>query len=213
MDQVKTFIHPFTCLVAGPTGCGKTEFVIKLLKNISEYVQPCPKRIIYCYTMWQDKFDYLKKIISQIEFQEGLFDVNQLDKRQENLLILDDLMREASESDDVLDMFTKGSHHKNLSILLLTQNLFSKGKHSRTISLNAHYIILFKNPRDKSQISHLARQMYPSHSKFLEEAYLDATQNAHGYIFIDLKQSTPNDLRVQSDIFSKTNRFVYVQKK
>jgi hypothetical protein len=121
-------------------------------------------------------------------------------------------MREASESDNVLDMFTKGSHHKNLSILLLTQNIFSKGKHSRTISLNAHYIILFKNPRDKSQISHLARQMYPKESKFLEEAYFDATQDAHGYIFIDLKQSTPNELRIQTNIFSKSKRYVYVPK-
>ena len=45
----------------------------------------------------------------------------------------------------------------------------------RTISLNAHYLILFKNPRDASQINHLAKQMYPTKSKFMVEAYRDAT--------------------------------------
>ena len=40
---------------------------------------------------------------------------------------------------------------------LLVQNLFPKNKETRTISLNAHYMVVFKNPRDKSQISHLTR--------------------------------------------------------
>ena len=106
----------------------------------------------------------------EIEFVEGILEFEIIDPRQNNLVIIDDLMREASENTTVLDVFTKGSHHRNTSIIILTQNLFNKGKHSRTISLNSHYIVLFKNPRDASQISHLARQMYPKNSKFLEEA-------------------------------------------
>jgi predicted AAA+ superfamily ATPase len=66
------FIHPFTCLIAGPTGCGKTQFIVQLLKSVNKFIIPNPKRIIYCYTMWQDKFDYLKKIIPEIEFNDGL---------------------------------------------------------------------------------------------------------------------------------------------
>jgi UDP-N-acetyl-D-mannosaminuronic acid transferase (WecB/TagA/CpsF family) len=41
------------------------------------------------------------------------------------------------------------------------QNLFHRGKHHRTISLNAHYMVVFKNPRDVLQIMALANQMYP----------------------------------------------------
>ena len=104
------------------------------------------------------------------------------------------------------------SHHCYRSILVLTQNIFNKGKHSRTMSLNSHYIVLFKNPRDATQISFLARQMYPKNSKFLEEAYFDATNEPFGYLFIDLKQATPNDNRVQSNIFSKKNHFFYLRK-
>src|SRR5258706_1291764 len=54
---------------------------------------------------------------------------------------------------------SKISHHRNVSVLYLTQNLFFKSKHSRTMSLNSHYIIVFKNPRDVTQIKTLAAQM------------------------------------------------------
>ena len=88
--------------------------------------------------------------------------------------------------------------------------IFNKGPNTRTISLNAHYIIMFKNPRDRSQISFLARQMYPKKSKFLEDAYDDATQNPHSYLIMDLKQSTHEDLRVQTAIFPGENRYAYL---
>jgi hypothetical protein len=37
----------------------------------------------------------------------------------------------------------------------------------RTVSLNSHYLVLFKNPRDKLQIRNLTTQMHPSNAKFL----------------------------------------------
>ena len=35
------------------------------------------------------------------------------------------------------------------------------------LSLNSHYIVLFKNARDATQVAHLARQMYPGKSVIL----------------------------------------------
>ena len=99
-------------------------------------------------------------------------------------------MRESSDK-PVVDIFTKYSHHKNLSVIYLTQNLFHQSKGQRDISLNAHYIVVFRNPRDHSQIAHFARQLYPENSKFIQEAYNDATDTPHGYILLDLKQETP----------------------
>lgn len=211
--QIETnFLHPFTALVSGPTGCGKTEFVFKILQNEAKFIYPSPQRIIYCFSIWQKGFDLLKDKNPIIEFKQGLIDVEELDSKLNNLVILDDLMKEASEHDDILHLFTRGSHHKNTSVFLLTQNIFNKGKNSRTISLNCHYIVLFKNPRDMTQISYLARQMQPKHSKYLEDAFKDATKNPHGYLFLDMKQATPDILRVQSNIFSDLEHYVYIQK-
>ena len=207
------FIHPFTAIVAGPTGSGKTEFIIKFIANKNKLIQPNQNRIFYCYSLWQDRFNNLRKIDANIKFVNGLIDIENLDKAYKNLVILDDLMKEATEDIKILDLFTNGSHHINTSVVLLSQNLFSKGKYSRTLSLNSHYLVLFKNPSDLTQISFLSRQMYPKRSKFLEEAYQDATLLPHSYLLIDLKQSTPEQLRIQSNIFSVKEHVFYINKK
>ena len=59
----------------------------------------------------------------------------------------------------VSKLFTKGSHHCNISLVLITQNVFHQGPSSRDISLNSKDIVVFKNPRDKTQIVNLARQV------------------------------------------------------
>ena len=89
------------------------------------------------------------------------------------LLIIDDLMSETDSR--VTKLFTKGSHHKNASVIYISQNLFHKGKENRYISLNSHYLILFKNPRDALQITHLGRQIFPDKGKYFREAFTDAT--------------------------------------
>ena len=53
------------------------------------------------------------------------------------------------------------------AVICIVQNLFHQGKGNRSISLNSHYLVLFKNPRDKLQILTLAKQMYPGQTDFL----------------------------------------------
>jgi hypothetical protein len=56
---------------------------------------------------------------------------------------------------------------------------------SRTISRNAHYMVLFKNLTEVSQIMALAHQMYPRRTQFFLEAFARATARPHGYMVID----------------------------
>lgn len=92
-------------------------------------------------------------------------------------------------------------HHIPCTVIFLTQNLFQKGNENRTRALNTQYMILFKNPRDATQIAILNRQMYPGRNNFLVNAYRDATEKQpYGYLFIDLCQDTPPELRVRSKI-------------
>ena len=73
------------------------------------------------------------------------------------LLVIDDLMSETNS--EINELFTKGSHHQNISVIFITQNLFYTEKDTRTMNLNTHYIVLFKNPRDATQVAHFGRQM------------------------------------------------------
>jgi len=43
------FKHPFTAIVAGPTSCGKTRFVFRLIEYASRMIDPPPDKIVYCY--------------------------------------------------------------------------------------------------------------------------------------------------------------------
>ena len=204
------FIHPFTCIIAGPSGSGKTQLLVDILARANELIDPPPQRIVYCYSAWQEKFETLKK---NIKFVKGLPDTEELisNPYERKLVIFDDMMEETNNNLSVQHLFTRGSHHHNLSIFLLTQNLFAKGKFARTINLNAQYTIIFDNPRDRTQIRYLAREIFPENSKFLIEAYTDAIKAPHGYIFIDNKQGTPPEVRIQTNINEKI-RTVYKSK-
>ena len=198
--------HPFTAIVAGPTGSGKTVFTTKLIENASRMIEPAPQREVWCYGVYQSFFTNL----SNVEFHDVMPDLNMFDGLQRTLLVIDDLMQETD--DRVSQIFTRVSHHKNLSVLYLTQNLFYGSKQNRTMSLNSYYLVLFKNARDATQISHLAGQMYPGKSKFMIEAYRDATSSPFSYLLIDLKQATEDKLRLRTNIFPGETPYVYVPK-
>jgi hypothetical protein len=115
-------------------------------------------------------------------------------------IILDDRLNDVY-SKELCVFFTRGSHHRNVSVILITQNLFHQGKHCRDISLNAKYLVLLKNVRDKNQFTHLARQVYPENSSSLYKAYLDATQRHHGYLLLDLSQDSDDRIRFRTNVF------------
>lgn len=209
------FVHPFTCMVAGPTGSGKTVFVRKLLKYNQDLIEKPPQKIIWCYGVYQKAYTEMMAEVPTIEFIEGFpssFD-GVIDPNLRNLIIVDDLMAECTKDANMTSLFTRGSHHRNLSVIFIVQNLFHAGKETRTISLNAQYLVIYKNPRDKSQITHLGRQLYPGQTKYVQEAYNDATKNPYGYLLIDLKANTLESHRLRTHIFPNEFTTVYVPKK
>ena len=198
--------HPFTCTVAGPTSSGKTEFVFRLIKLADQVIDPSPEHVVYCYGEFQPAFAEFPNV----EFHEGLPDVSRFDGRK-ILLILDDLMNEADQN--VCNLFTTISHHRNVSVVFISQNLFHRNRFVRTMNLNTHYIVMFKNPRDAGQVATLARQMYPGKGNFVVEAYKDATKEPYGYLLIDLKPETDENYRIRTKIFPDDERqYVYVPK-
>ena len=195
--------HPFSMLVAGPRGAGKSEFVKQLLSLKCYIMTNPPERIVWFYGRHQpDLFCSLAQEIPCIEFYEGLpanIEV-MFDRSKRNICIIDDLMQSASGNQLVENLFTNG-RHLNLSVVFISQNLFYTGKKCRTISLNSTYIVVFKNPRDQSQIRHLAYQIFPSKPKFLQVAYEDATKDPYRYLFLDFHPNSPEFARVRGNIF------------
>lgn len=208
------FKHPFSLLLAGPSSCGKSTFVCNLLSDVSQNIDAPIKHVHWCYAeenarpnikCQENEF----KITYHVGIPESFLNVN----NDPILVILDDLMTETGNDVSVSELFTRASHHRNISVILITQNIFHKGSHSRDISLNAKYIVLFKNPRDKTQAGHLCRQVYPENSRSLTNIYKSATEKPYSYLLIDLTQTSNDLIRFRTDIFNPHGCVCYANKK
>ena len=115
---------------------------------------------VYKMLVAMPHIEFVKGIPTALE-QDSYFDVN-----KRNLIVFDNEMIDVSKDQRIVNLFTRGSHHRNLSVIYIVQNLFHQGKGSRSISLNSHYLVLFKNPRHKLQILTLAKQMDPGQTDF-----------------------------------------------
>ena len=202
--------HPFGLLVSGGTKTGKTTFVKKLLSNVEVMIDSPPEDIKYFYSEYQETFAEIESLVPNIQFIEGVPDAifDSINPKTRNLYIFDDMM---GERDSVIaKLFTKKSHHGNLSVIYIVQNLFHQSKDHHTISLNASYLVLTKNVRDASQVIHLAKQIYPNNVKFFQQAYQMATAEPFSYLFIDLTPTCPDETRLRSGIFPNDKHYVYV---
>ena len=205
------FEHPFTCMVAGMTGSGKTVWVQSLLKQANRMINLPPERIVWCYSQWQPAYMEMLVTIPNIEFVKGIPPALEQDSyfqvNKQNLIVFDDQMIDAGKDQRIVNLFTRGSHHRNLSVTYIVQNLFHQGKGSRSISLNSHYLVLFKNPRDKLQVLTLAKQMYPGRTDFFLKQYEGAVRRPFGYLLIDLKTTTQDDCRLRTNVLPGEERF------
>ena len=95
--------------MAGPSKSGKTKLLKKILTSNSNLIEPQINRIVYCYSRWQDSFNNLTQIVPQVEFKHGLPDIEEFDHLKNNLLVLDDLMREGGKDSSIYDIFTVDS--------------------------------------------------------------------------------------------------------
>ena len=155
-----------------------------------------PVRIIYAYGSWQSKFTDMQKSIPHFELFNGVPSIQDLQSwatdGKHRVLVLDDVMNVVENDRDSVDLFTKHSHHMNISVFFIVQNLFSGGKYFRTISLQAHYFIIFRNRRDENSIHIFARQIFPLNTAYFLDSYTKATRDKYSYILVYISpHSTP----------------------
>ena len=218
------FHSPSAVTIAGPSQGGKTYLALQIIRNASTMYTVPPKSILYCYGVYQPKFEGLEREITNFKLHEGLptretimeakNDVGAINGQKEHtLIILDDLQSSMSKSDDIVNLFTRDIHHSNTSCITLMQNALHQSKYSRTISLNTNYLILMKTFRDVQQVHFLSRQMFPGKSQRLVEAFTDATERPRGYLVINnLTMNPDEDLRLATNILPNEDLVLYTAK-
>jgi hypothetical protein len=201
-------------MVAASTGAGKTRWVCDLLRNASLMFEEKPHKIMYCYTLSQPILEDMAKTIDGFSLHVGVPSLETMELFADgrfNIICLDDLMHQLASSQDIELLVTQFCNHRNLTAILLQQNLFYQGPKSRTIALNCHYFCLLKSPR-QDQLRTLARQLYPSKTGVLIEAYNDAISMAPigAYLIIDMHPRSCDDFRLRTKIFPGDDTIVYM---
>lgn len=203
--------HPFTCLVAGATSSGKSFLVRKIIddwKNVIHFSSA--KKVLHVLWYYSEMQDLFKKPTNssvKITYIQGLPNEDYISLSKPDLIIIDDLMVELANSKELVNLFTKKSHHWNVSIVFIVQNLYFKGKQMTTIARNSHYTILLSNRRDQSQIWSLARQLYPGKSKEFLSVYQEAVKRPYGYLLIDTRPGSNQKFQLRTRIFTQESPY------
>ncbi|KAL3085413.1 hypothetical protein niasHT_036145 [Heterodera trifolii] len=194
------FRHPFTMIVSGSTGSGKSEWVMRLLHNLEKMISTPIERVIYGYGELNTNILNLQRTGKignvPVTVHSGVPSAEQVRdcaKKEKLLLILDDLV--VGMSQQYLDaLFTRGSHNWGVSVILVTQHLFNK--ELRVSRTNSHYLVLMRNPAGALQIRTIATHLFPSRTAYFMEAYRDACAKNFGYLLVDMH---PEIIREASD--------------
>ena len=202
-------VTPFNCIISGVSQSGKTTLVSNLLKLSDSIFTKKPERVFLFYKFNQSIYNEMisnELVHEKVEISDETLDyeyihllVNPYKSSNGSLIIFDDSMSDISN--DFTQIFTNLSHHQNCSVIYITQNLFHKDSNYRTMSLNAHYLFLMKNDRNKQQINNLARQVCPGNSTYVVESFIQATKSPYSFLLMDFRPQSPNILKLRSHIF------------
>jgi len=195
--QLKT---PFCMVISGSTQCGKSTLVQKILERREELFDKPIHQIVYCYSLELKIFSELQHKVPGIKFQHGLpTNIDDLNIGS-SLLILDDLMQEISNSKEAIDLFTKSSHHQNISVIFITQNFFFKNL--RNLTTQCKYICIMKNPRENSHVKTISRQMNQGlKNPAFEQAYNHVMSVPYGHLFLDFDMNQIDNYRIRTSVF------------
>lgn len=225
--------HPFTCIVAGPSGSGKSTFVKNLFVHKNKYIH---QKIDYIYIFIgtspeaNPELNFLKKQANDPEkvyifncVEGGMFvdGVKKADeyfrifikrlienrKGEKGVLIFDDLMNELGDMSFLVDLFTKYSSHNNISVILITQNIFYRGKNpsqNMTLYRNTHMLVIFENYLDGTALNTIASRLSTdsANAKKALKEMLRAILKEYRYVVIRGDFKTPDSLRFTSDYFT-----------
>ena len=128
-------------------------------------------------------------------------------KGKKGCLIFDDLMKHFEQTSFMCDLFTKMSSHENLTVIYITQNIFScaRGQGDNvTVYRNTHVLVLFPNYLDNSPINIIASRISmegEKNTKKIKEMLLKI-QKEFRYVVLRGDFNTPAKLRISSDYFN-----------
>ena len=120
--------HSFFMMICAPSRSAKKYWVVKLLEK--RVIDIEIQSILYCYAHEQPLYEKIKVSVPGIQFQSHLPTIEEINKMHDALIVIDDLTNEAVNDASLLSALTEGSHQRNISVVILMQNIFHKGSYT-----------------------------------------------------------------------------------
>jgi ABC-type dipeptide/oligopeptide/nickel transport system ATPase component len=189
---------PFRMIIAGNSGSGKTQTLLNLLYNMPDTFEK-----IFIVTKNKDEplYNYLEDKLGKegLSIKEGITelpDLDSLDKEQNNLIVLDDLVNEPTKQQrPVCDYFIR-ARKKNCSIIYISQSFYAVPKLIRD---NISYLII-KQVSSMKNLTMICRECSLGiEKKQLKKIYDDATQSKQDFLLIDLEGDKDERFRKNFD--------------
>lgn len=197
--------------IFGPTKSGKTSFCLKLVKHKDKMFTEPPVGFLICYSIWQNLYSEMRKF-GYVDFFEGMPSEEILREfakdNNHRAVILDDMMQNLAKNPTAEKLFCIYAHHMRLSVIYLGQHFFYS--HMRTLSLQLHYIVLFKLTRDMSQAMCIFKQIAPRRTNLLMAAYEDSVKTPYSYLVIDCCPSSRHPFVWRNGIFPGEVTYAYL---
>lgn len=105
-------LAPFAMGIFASRQSGKTVITKNILLNQERFISPPFKKVIWVYNNWPDSLKELQNGNFEIQFVDDLPNFDGMSKQENTVIVIDDLMTEASQNDQVQALFTPG-HHLN----------------------------------------------------------------------------------------------------
>lgn len=171
-------------LIVGPSNCGKTNVMIGLIESPNGL--KFENLYIYSKSLFQPKYEYLKKLIKPIKGM-GYFTFSDNDSviapekiKNNSIMIFDDVACE--KQNNIRDYFCMG-RHKNVDSFYLCQTYTRIPKH--LIRDNANIIIVFK--QDEMNMKHVYSDHVGTDMSFetFHEICRECWSDKYGFLMIN----------------------------
>lgn len=179
---------PFRMLIIGGSGAGKTQTLLNIIHNFNSTFNNI---VIVTKNKDEPLYNYLEdKLKEGIEIKEGIENAPNLDdfdKTEQTLIVMDDLVLEKNQK--ALEEYFIRARKLNCSLIYISQSYYAV---PRIIRQNLNYLVVKRLSSIKDLYRIMSEYSLGVDKKEIKAMYDNATQEKKDFLLIDM-DSDPND--------------------
>lgn len=184
-ENALKLISPFSCFICGFSGSGKSVTCLKWLQNADRVFQ---NKYTHIYYFYGSVFQKIFKTVKNVQFSNDLKLLEKIISKKHPapgvLVVLDDLLDVVGNSGLIERLYTKGSHHHNIDIINIVQNIFYKSRFFVTLKENTHYYYI-KQFINEGKIKLLANTVGVNSTELMQAYVESSNKNRFEGLLID----------------------------